>query len=95
LEEIDASGNILSRYTTTRALDEKFAELRSSNSYYEQDGVGSVTSLSSPARALANSYTFDSFGRLTASTGSFVNPFGFTGRDLDRETGLNYYRTRY
>lgn len=54
-EEIDNSGNVLARYTTTRALDEKFAELGSSTtSYYQQDGVGSVTSLSNSAGTLAN-----------------------------------------
>jgi RHS repeat-associated protein len=96
LEEIDPSGGVLARYTTTRALDEKFAELRSSTtSYYQQDGTGSVTSLSSSAGNLANTYTFDSFGKLTASTGTLTNPFGFTGRDFDQEMGLNYYRTRY
>ena len=96
LEELDQSGNATARYTTTRALDEKFAELRSSTtSYYQQEGTGSVTSLSSSAGNLANTYTFDSFGKLTASTGTLTNPFGFTGRDFDQETGLNYYRTRY
>ncbi len=96
LEEIDNSGSLLARYTTTRALDEKFAELRSSTtSYYQQDGVGSVTSMTNSAGTLANTYTFDSFGKLTASTGTLTNPFGFTGRDFDQETGLNYYRARY
>src|SRR6202166_1793841 len=47
LETTDQNGNALARYTTTRALDEKFVELSSGTyGYYEQDGVGSVTSLS-------------------------------------------------
>jgi len=54
MEEIDASGNLVARYATTRALDEEFAELRSGNtSYYEQEGIGSVTSLSSSSGYLA------------------------------------------
>jgi len=32
---------------------------------------------------------------LTASTGSLVNPFRYTGREFDTETGLYYYRARY
>src|SRR6202166_2046285 len=40
-------------------------------------------------------YTYDSFGKLTASTGSLVNPFQYTGREFDTETGLYYYRARY
>ena len=85
----------LARYTEL-ALDEPFAELRSgTTSYYQQDGLDSVTSLTTSTGVLANSYAFDSFGNLTASTGSITNPFRFTGRDFDSETGLYFYRARY
>src|SRR4051794_33048034 len=59
-------------------------ELRSgTTSYYQQDGINSVTSLSNPTGALANTYTYDSFGKLTASTGTLTNPFRYTGREFD------------
>jgi len=45
--------------------------------------------------ALAQTYTFDSFGKQTASTGSLTNPFRYTAREFDTETGLYYYRARY
>jgi len=38
---------------------------------------------------------YDSFGNLTSSTGPFVQPFRYTGREWDAETGLYYYRARY
>src|ERR1700758_4323966 len=38
---------------------------------------------------------YDSFGNLTASTGSLTNPFRYTARESDTETGLYYYRARY
>jgi RHS repeat-associated protein len=44
---------------------------------------------------LLDSYTYDAFGNVTASLGSFVNPYLYTGRDQDSETGLRYYRARY
>jgi RHS repeat-associated protein len=44
---------------------------------------------------LAASYVYDSFGKLTASTGTVTNPFEYTGREFDPETGLYYYRARY
>jgi RHS repeat-associated protein len=44
---------------------------------------------------IANSYTYDSFGKVTGSYGTITNPFRYTGRDLDSETGLHYYRARY
>jgi RHS repeat-associated protein len=45
---------------------------------------------------LINHVTYDSFGNITAQT----NPtayfrFGYTGREVDTETGLMYYRSRY
>src|SRR5208282_5313847 len=71
IAEVDNSGNVLARYTQDLSLDRPFAELRSgTSSYYEQDGLGSVTSLSNAAGALANTYNYDSFGKLTASTGT-------------------------
>jgi RHS repeat-associated protein len=63
--------------------------------YYDQDGLGSVTSLSSSTAAVVNSYTYDSFGNIAASTNGLTNPLQYTGRDTDSETGLRYYRSRY
>jgi RHS repeat-associated protein len=95
VEELDGSGNILARYTQGRTIDEPLAELRSgTTSYYEQDGVNSVSSLSNAAGALANTYSYDSFGKAT-STGTLTNPFQYTGREFDSETGIYYYRARY
>jgi RHS repeat-associated protein len=48
-----------------------------------------------PPATLTQSYTYDSFGKVTASSGSLVNPFQYTGRDSDSDTGLYYYRARY
>jgi RHS repeat-associated protein len=96
IETVNSSGSVVSRYADTQNIDEPLAELRSSTtSYYEADGLGSVTSLTSSAGAVANTYTYDSYGNLTASSGSVANPFSYTGREIDTETGLYYYRARY
>ena len=96
IEELDASGTVLARYTPSGAVDEPLAMLRSgTTSYYEQDGLESVTSLSNPAGALANTYTYDSFGKLTASTGTITNSLRYTSREFDSETGLYFNRARY
>jgi RHS repeat-associated protein len=44
---------------------------------------------------LSDFFVYDSYGNLTESHGDFDQPFGFTGRELDSETGLLYYRARY
>jgi RHS repeat-associated protein len=96
IEETNSGGAVVARYSQTQNIDEPLAMLRSgSTSYYHADGLGSVTSLSSSAGSIANTYTYDSFGKLKASTGSLVNPFRYTARESDTETGLYYYRARY
>jgi len=94
-EETNASGTVVARYAQTQNIDEPLAMLRSgTTSYYQADGLGSVTSLSSGAGALAQTYSFDSFGK-TTPTGSLVNPFQYTAREFDVETNLQFSRARY
>ncbi len=96
IQELDANGNALARYSHGLGYDAPLAMTRGgANSFYEQDGNDSVTSLSSSTGTLANTYTYDTFGILTASSGSLMNPFQYTARDFDPETGLRYYRMRY
>ena len=96
VEETNSSGAVVARYEDTQNIDEPLAMLRGgATSYYHADGLGSITSLSNAAGSIAQTYTFDSFGKLTASTGSLVNPFQYTARESDTETGLYYYRARY
>jgi len=76
MEEVDQSGNVIARYTQGMFIDQPLAQLRSgATSYYHADALGTITSLSNSGGVLANTYTYDSFGNLTASTGTIVNPF--------------------
>ncbi|MGE5734382.1 MAG: RHS repeat-associated core domain-containing protein [Acidobacteriota bacterium] len=97
LEELDSTGNVLARYTQDRDIDSSLSESRGgTTSHYQADeALGSVTSLSNSAGALANTYTYDSYGNLTASSGTLTNPFRYSGREFDSETGLYFYRARY
>lgn len=96
IEETNSTGTAVARYAEGLNIDEPLAMLRSSTtSYYNADGLGSVTSLANGSGSLTETYTYDSFGKVTASSGSLVNPFQYTGREADSETGLYYYRARY
>jgi RHS repeat-associated protein len=96
IEETNSSGTVVARYEQTQNIDEPLAMLRSSaTSFYNADGLGSVTSLANGSGALTQSYTYDSFGNVTASSGSVSNPFQYTGREMDTETGLYFNRARY
>jgi hypothetical protein len=53
VEETNSSGAAVARYSQTQNIDEPLAMLRSgATNYYHADGLGSVTSLSSPAGSL-------------------------------------------
>jgi RHS repeat-associated protein len=96
LETVNGSGSEVASYTQGLGVDELLAMQRSGTAdYFEADGLGSITSLSGSAGALANTYTYDSFGNTTTSTGTVRNYFQYTAREFDPETTLYYYRSRY
>jgi RHS repeat-associated protein len=96
IQETDTSENVIARYVFGSGVDESLTAYRGGSSeFYQADGLGSVISLSSLAGVLTDSFSYDSFGNLNSFTGSFTQPFRYTGREADAETGLYYYRARY
>lgn len=93
---MDNSGSVLAGYTQTSDFDERLTVARSgATSYSDPDGLGSITSLSNSAGAVASTYAYDSFGKLIGSAGNAMNLVMYGGREFDPETGLYYDRARY
>ena len=67
------------------------------NYIYMEDGIGSITEVTDWHGNVRRAYVYDSFGNTAIQTGTLnpTNPFKYTGRELDEETGLYYYRARY
>ena len=71
--------------------------------YYHFDGLGSVVAISDDCSDIVERYKYDVFGKPTIydanntqiSQSTVGNPYMFTGRRYDDETGLYYYRARY
>lgn len=63
--------------------------------YYHQDQLGSTRLLSTSGGTVAGTYTYDAYGKPTASTGTVSQPFGYAGEYTDSETGFQYLRARY
>jgi RHS repeat-associated protein len=96
INALNASGNVVAAYIQGQGVDDPLAQLESGiQSYYEADGLGSITSLSNPTSGLANTNTYEAYGDLAGSTGTLSNYFRYTGREFDQETSIYYYRTRY
>jgi len=67
--------------------------------YFHTNHQGSVIAMSNASNALAQGpYVYDPFGNCFSGgspCGSTGEPYRFTGRRFDPETGLLYYRARY
>ncbi|MCZ0932803.1 MAG: RHS repeat-associated core domain-containing protein, partial [Oligoflexia bacterium] len=71
--------------------------------YYHKDGMNSVTSLTDEQANEKEKYIYNAFGKMTVyderdrkiASSQIGNPYSFTGREHDSETGLHYHRARY
>jgi RHS repeat-associated protein len=101
IEELNAAGSAIARYTQGLGIDEPLALYRSGKKYYyHADGLGSVVAMTDNHGTTKASYTYDAFGNYVQPEpppppSSITNPFRYTARELDPETGLYYYRARY
>ncbi|MBZ0165654.1 MAG: RHS repeat-associated core domain-containing protein, partial [Candidatus Omnitrophica bacterium] len=86
-------------------IDEPLTMTRGGTTYYYLcDGLGSVRQLTNSSGTIVESYDYDPYGGTTiydssltdiTSTGSGIdNPYMFTGRRFDEETGIYFYRAR-
>ncbi|WP_432759529.1 RHS repeat-associated core domain-containing protein [Defluviimonas salinarum] len=59
------------------------------------DRQGSVIWVTEPATGqVVAGYEYDGYGRLTQTSGTLSQPYGYTGREYDTESGLYHYRAR-
>jgi len=65
------------------------------STYYIKDGLGSISDLTSSDGSIHEAYLYNSFGNVVKKVGTIENPYMFTGREYDIESGLYYYRARY
>lgn len=94
--ELDGSNTVLARYTHGPRIDQPLIMTRGDqNFYYHPDALGSIQALTDAGGVVVGSYTYDAFGNIVGQTGDLVNPYTYTGRELDAESGLYYYRARY
>ena len=101
IAEYGGTGTLLRRYIPGPGIDEPVAMVtynssgaKTATAYYHADYAGTVVALSDTDGDLEESYTYSAFGEV-GTEGVEGNPFRYTGRQLDPETGLYYYRARY
>ena len=95
--ETDDHGSLLRRYRHSDGIDEPLVleEASGESFYYHRDHLGSVVMVTDEAGQVAAEYEYDAYGNREAISEDIEQPYAFTGREWDGESGLYYYRARY
>jgi RHS repeat-associated protein len=93
----DGAGVQTHRYLYGTAVDQVLAdEIGASTNWFLTDNQGTVKDVVDSNGGLINHVVYDSFGKVQSqSNAGYDLRFGYTGREQDSETGLDYYRARY
>ena|GEM_PF-1527090 len=102
---LDGTGAVISRYLHGSMVDEVLAEENIGSGgvrdvlWAMTDHQGSVRDLArvtSGTASVVNHIVYDAFGKTVSETDTAIaHLYGYTGRELDKETGLQYNRARY
>ncbi|MCP4263827.1 MAG: RHS repeat-associated core domain-containing protein [Planctomycetes bacterium] len=100
IAEYDDIGSLSKKFIHGAGVDELVCMIDVENSsavyYYHYDALGSVVALSNSSGNSCQSYEYSIYGQVAAEFPEFkANPYMFTCRRFDYETGLYYYRARY
>ncbi len=103
VEERDGTDTVQATFVYGNYIDEVITMRRlNTDYYYVRDDQYNVMAIANSSGVIVESYDYGDFGRPVNPTtrqpitGSAVgNPFFFTGRVYDWQTGLYNYRTRY
>ncbi len=95
----DGAGTVTNRYLQAPIMDWVLADEQVATGellFPLEDHLRTARDLVDSSGTLVNHREYDSFGNLIGETDSSVSYlFGFTGRERDPLTDLNYYRARY
>lgn len=109
--EFNQNDKLAAVYIHGEGIDDPIAMFRDQNdsgSFSEEEilsftknHLGSISELTDRGGKLRQRYRYSAFGEVKLEktddrTNEFTeNPYAFTGREWDKETGLHYYRARY
>ena len=96
--DLDGTNAVTARYLHGARIDELLIRQRviDGRGWYLTDHLGTVRDIANATGAVVAHVDYSSFGQvLNVSNSVAVDRFLFTGRELDQETGLYFYRSRY
>ncbi|MFZ0061419.1 MAG: RHS repeat-associated core domain-containing protein [Pyrinomonadaceae bacterium] len=94
VRDLDGSGATTADYLNGPGIDNKIRQTVSgTGSYFFTDHLGTTRGLTVAGGSVTSSLSYDSFGTLTS--GSTSTRYTYTGREIDSDTALMYYRARF
>jgi len=93
INETDGSGNPKASYILGTGLIA--IKVSGVKKYYITDAMGSVLALTDNSGNVTDTYEYNEYGELTASTGVSYNPYRFTGQQWDENSGFYYMKARW
>ncbi len=102
IEEQTDTGSVLATYVYGEDVDEIISMQRDADAngsaedyYFHCDDLYNVMAATDATGAAAEAYSYSDYGDPTVAVSTIGNPYRFTGRRFDEESGLYWYRSRY
>ncbi|EKD26010.1 MAG: YD repeat protein [uncultured bacterium] len=107
IAEYGSNNQLKKEFVFSTVIDEilQMEDFQTSRKYYYlSDNLGSITALTDESGTVVEQYEYEPFGNVSIidpvsgslrNVSSVGNEYLFTGRNLDYETGLYYYRARH
>jgi RHS repeat-associated protein len=98
IADLDGSNSLVTRRLSLNTVDSVFAKIASDGTanWFLGDHLGSIKDITSLTMAVVDHRDWDAFGNLVTETSSANGDrYGWTSREVDGETGLQYNRLGY
>jgi RHS repeat-associated protein len=94
VRDLDATNATVAEYLNGPGIDNKLRQIAGgSASYFLPDHLGTTRSLADSTGTITSNLQYDSFGRPVS--GSAPTRYTYTGREIDSDMDLTYYRARW
>jgi RHS repeat-associated protein len=94
MRDLDGAGNTIADYLNAPGIDKKLRNTISGTaSYFLTDHLGTTRAVADTSGSLSSNLAYDSFGNVIS--GSASTRYTYTGREIDSDVGLMYYRARW
>lgn len=94
VRDLDGNGNTIADYLNGPGVDNKLRQTAGGTVFYfVADHLGTLRALADTSGSIVSDLSYDSYGNVIS--GSAPSRYTYTGREIDADSGLMYYRARW